>query len=1168
MLIPSSGDIEGSYSNNPSSPQSLSDDVGDNELFPASDNYYYSTFSATAGQPHLISLNTMVIPGGGNSYMYLYSDSTYSLAYTWDICYETGQAFIVYTPSTTGSMYFMVYTPGTSNCYVEAQSSTLASTSTDWDKWLPFTLSDENNYEIWRSFLTGGMEYRLELIVPSSSDWNLYAGALASGGYTANPDFSSTSSTLGQDEVITFTASATQYYYMIAERVSGDSSSNFRISRVRPLSEGVTDTYTWLDEMVDPLYYKTGTASSNDYHLIWSTYTGTSPTNYLELCDDPDWTNVIEDPPNVNGGITEWTVYSPSSSGAIYPRLISSNFHGDVYVGWESSIAMSIGDYHSRSYNQTSAGEVYEIYVSSSAEYKVSLDVDPGLDANLYLFRKPAGTTTMVNYLSSENVGIGADEEIYFTPTGSTYYAFVVIWVSGSGNAIFELERYHSPLPDGSSSYLTMGIPAGIGQYYFYQTYSMSSSDYHLITAASDDNPTYLFRVYMDSGYNTLGSNPGGSGTIRWTAYNPATSTVVYPLVNSQGSTGTGYVEAQSAMDIALGSSYGATLSLSNAGEIWEIDLLNRKTYWVNLTVAGGCNFDLYVFRLSSGSFTLTDLHASTSSTLGVDESIRFSPDSDAKYGIVALRRAGSGTATIQVALDNYAPTLTSGDVSPLTGTTSTSFNYSVTYTDADNDAPASIQVYIDGSPQTMSKLISGDNDYTDGCVYQYLTTLAEGSHNYYFSTSDGIDTDRLPIAGSYSGPDVNYIPTLTSANVTPSNGTTSDSYLYSVIYTDLDNNTPSIIQVIIDGTPWNMTKQNLADNNYMDGCVYQYTTTLSEGSHNYYFSTSDGIDSASTSTSPNPTVNYIPTLTTGGVSQPTGTIYTNFSYTVVYTDQNNEAPSYIRVFIDGMQYTMNKSNPGDLDYTDGCTYEYNTTLSSGVHNYYFTASDGRDTARLPISSNYTGPDVNYIPTLTMGGVTPSLGTTYTTFTYSVNYTDADNEAPTTIQVFINSTPYDLDKHNISDNNFIDGCIFEKNLSIGVGVHTFYFFASDGLYDVRDPVSGEKNQSAVLDASGDEDGDGLNNTQEVDGFGTDPFNPDTDSDGWTDKAEIDKHTDPLDPSSYPEESNFWSDLVKSGLIIPIVGAIVSAVAGFAIKKVKDAAKKKKGRKSTDAIKNG
>jgi hypothetical protein len=53
----------------------------------------------------------------------------------------------------------------------------------------------------------------------------------------------------------------------------------------------------------------------------------------------------------------------------------------------------------------------------------------------------------------------------------------------------------------------------------------------------------------------------------------------------------------------------------------------------------------------------------------------------------------------------------------------------------------------------------------------------------------------------------------------------------------------------------------------------------------------------------------------------------------------------------------------------------------------------------------------------------------------------------------------------------------------------------------------------ALAASGDDDFDGLQNDDEADTYGTDPFNADSDGDGIDDGAELGNGTDPLDSDS-------------------------------------------------------
>jgi hypothetical protein len=65
----------------------------------------------------------------------------------------------------------------------------------------------------------------------------------------------------------------------------------------------------------------------------------------------------------------------------------------------------------------------------------------------------------------------------------------------------------------------------------------------------------------------------------------------------------------------------------------------------------------------------------------------------------------------------------------------------------------------------------------------------------------------------------------------------------------------------------------------------------------------------------------------------------------------------------------------------------------------------------------------------------------------------------------------------------------------------------------------------------DPDKDGLTNNEENE-HNTNPTKRDTDGDGYDDKEEIDKGTDPLDPSSHPK-SSFWKYFLIIFLLITL-----------------------------------
>ncbi len=102
----------------------------------------------------------------------------------------------------------------------------------------------------------------------------------------------------------------------------------------------------------------------------------------------------------------------------------------------------------------------------------------------------------------------------------------------------------------------------------------------------------------------------------------------------------------------------------------------------------------------------------------------------------------------------------------------------------------------------------------------------------------------------------------------------------------------------------------------------------------------------------------------TDGVSPDSGLVTTAFTYKVVYADFENQAPSSINVCIDAACHAMSVDTAADASLQDGNQkngeqYSYSTTLAAGTRAYFFEASDGTDTARLPAASTLTGPLVN-----------------------------------------------------------------------------------------------------------------------------------------------------------------------------------------------------------------
>ncbi|MCK5561494.1 MAG: hypothetical protein KAJ51_12905 [Thermoplasmata archaeon] len=91
---------------------------------------------------------------------------------------------------------------------------------------------------------------------------------------------------------------------------------------------------------------------------------------------------------------------------------------------------------------------------------------------------------------------------------------------------------------------------------------------------------------------------------------------------------------------------------------------------------------------------------------------------------------------------------------------------------------------------------------------------------------------------------------------------------------------------------------------------------------------------------------------------------------------------------------------------------------------------------------------------LVNGKVTPLIGYSNTSFNYTVEYINIENQPPIYINVNINGLNYSMEEVNVSDANYIDGKkYFYNNLKFDIiDTYTFRFYASDGIHNVSTPL--------------------------------------------------------------------------------------------------------------------
>ncbi|WP_246275908.1 S-layer protein domain-containing protein [Methanolobus zinderi] len=397
------------------------------------------------------------------------------------------------------------------------------------------------------------------------------------------------------------------------------------------------------------------------------------------------------------------------------------------------------------------------------------------------------------------------------------------------------------------------------------------------------------------------------------------------------------------------------------------------------------------------------------------------------------------------------APSLSGGTVSPETGTVSDSFEFTVTYTDPNNTVADYVNVTIDGVPFSMSESDASDTNMVDGKDYTYTeSSFTKGTYAYAFYTANANGTVGPLDSGTFEI--TNSAPVLSSPDVNPSSGSPADNFVFTVTYTDADNDSANYVNVTIDGTPYSMSATDASDTNTADGKEYTYTgSSFSAGTHSYNFSASDGTDIVGPEGSGTFDVGSGSSLT-GSISPSSGNPSTTFNFNATFTNEDDEIPDYVRVTIDGNEYDMTEVDSADLITSDGKDYSYSDSgFSDGSHTYSFSAGVGSDTIG-PVGSGTFDVDVsNHQPTLTDDEVNaPDEFIVGKKVYFNVTYTDSDNDAPSFMYVQIDGDNNTMSKLDSSDNDATNGIEYTYNTSsLDKGEHTYAFYASDGASDVN-----------------------------------------------------------------------------------------------------------------------
>lgn len=111
--------------------------------------------------------------------------------------------------------------------------------------------------------------------------------------------------------------------------------------------------------------------------------------------------------------------------------------------------------------------------------------------------------------------------------------------------------------------------------------------------------------------------------------------------------------------------------------------------------------------------------------------------------------------------------------------------------------------------------------------------------------------------------------------------------------------------------------------------------------------------------------------------------------------------------------------------------------------------ADGGEQVYAWVDYTYAGPDYNHPPELLYARVSPSSGTPADTYSFSVQFTDEDGDAPAVRNVYVDGTPH------ATTYSASDGRYRWSTSALAAGEHSFYFHFEDGQGgSARAPLAG------------------------------------------------------------------------------------------------------------------
>lgn len=206
--------------------------------------------------------------------------------------------------------------------------------------------------------------------------------------------------------------------------------------------------------------------------------------------------------------------------------------------------------------------------------------------------------------------------------------------------------------------------------------------------------------------------------------------------------------------------------------------------------------------------------------------------------------------------------------------------------------------------------------------------------------------------------------PTITSTSLNKAVGDKDTLFTFNATYTDVDNQAPFAIQLVLDGVIHDMVGIDTSDKVYADGKAYTYSAKLPEGAHSYYFRTTDtttNVVSSSTVSAPtvytNTPVEAESGIRTGGAwVASNGSGFSGIGYASGFNAINDSVAITVNVSTPGTYILRSHYSNANIDartmslYVNGTKVRQKSFAPTGSWNNYVDAAE--DTVTLVSGNN------------------------------------------------------------------------------------------------------------------------------------------------------------------------------------------------------------------------